>query len=176
MLKVALGTSAGLVLPEITTAAKPPEKMRPQAEDIVVHRFGDRKGEPIRPQDVPLGTDLVQATVMDPQSRIVRDGSRFNGLNLVRLEPDQLNDKTRRYSADGIMAYSTVCTHQGCDLNAMAGRRKDVQVLLPLFAIQSYGSWPTGTRPSKTQIGHAATQNRRQYFESSGAVCRQSRL
>jgi Rieske Fe-S protein len=35
---------------------------------------------------------------------------------LVRLPPAELSDETRGRSAAGIVAYSAVCTHTGCDV------------------------------------------------------------
>jgi rieske iron-sulfur protein len=53
---------------------------------------------------------------IDPSSRVVRDGSRLNQILLVRLAPDELDEDTRAGSADGIVAYSGICTHTGCDV------------------------------------------------------------
>ena len=35
---------------------------------------------------------------------------------MVRLAPEKLAAETRARSADGIVAYSGVCTHTGCDV------------------------------------------------------------
>lgn len=53
---------------------------------------------------------------VDPSSGVVRNGSRLNQILLVRLVPDELDTDTRARSADGIVAYSGVCTHAGCDV------------------------------------------------------------
>ena len=53
---------------------------------------------------------------IDPSSRVVRDGSRLNQILLVRLAPEELDEDTRARSADGVVAYSGVCTHTGCDV------------------------------------------------------------
>ena len=117
VLKAAVGVSLGLPLVELAEAAdKPPHKMRPQPDDIVVFRFNERKGEPIKPEDVVLGQQLIQAVTMDPDTKVMRDGSRLNGINLVRVEPEQLDEQTKPHTIDGIVAYSSVCNHQGCDL------------------------------------------------------------
>ncbi len=116
MLQAMVGAGLSLPFAKLVSAAKPPAKMRPQAGDVVVFRFGERQGEPIKPADVPVGTEMVPAIAMEPQTGIVRDGSRLNGLLLVRLPPHHLSEPTRSYAADGIVAYSSVCNHQGCDL------------------------------------------------------------
>jgi Rieske Fe-S protein len=41
----------------------------------------------------------------------------MNGVLLLRLDPQQLSDETRALAADGIVAYTTICTHSGCDID-----------------------------------------------------------
>src|SRR5262249_32894261 len=53
----------------------------------------------------------------DPKSGVVREASRFNLVMLVRLDPAGLTGETRARAADGVVAYSGVCTHQGCPVN-----------------------------------------------------------
>jgi rieske iron-sulfur protein len=36
---------------------------------------------------------------------------------LVRLPVDKMDATTKDRSADGVVAYSAVCTHQGCDVS-----------------------------------------------------------
>jgi Rieske Fe-S protein len=116
-LKAAVGFVLGLNLagPGHVQAANPAEA-RPQPGDRLVFADGDRKGEVIAPADLPPGGPRVAALPMDPATRVVRDGSRLNRLLVVRFEPDQLSEETRHRAADGVVAYSGVCTHQGCEV------------------------------------------------------------
>ena len=41
---------------------------------------------------------------MDPQSKVVRDGSLLNQVILIRLDPVQLSAEAREYGADGVVA------------------------------------------------------------------------
>ncbi len=88
----------------------------PQANDRLVFAFGSREGEIIEPSDLVVGSPQIFVFPMDPDSGIVRNGTRLNQVLLVRLEPDWLTDETRARAADGIVAYSGVCTHTGCDI------------------------------------------------------------
>jgi len=54
---------------------------------------------------------------MDPRTKVVRDGSRLNQVLLIRLDPEEFTEETRAHSADGIVAYSAVCTHLCCDVS-----------------------------------------------------------
>jgi rieske iron-sulfur protein len=115
VLRAALGAGVFLCTARRAAAqAGDPRSQRPQAGDRLVFATGERSGQVIGPDDLPAGTPPVMAYPMDPDSRVVRDGSRLNQILLVRLNADEVNDDTR--SADGIVAYSGVCTHAGCDV------------------------------------------------------------
>jgi Rieske Fe-S protein len=45
----------------------------------------------------------------------------LNQLIVVRLPPERLGDETRARAADGVVAYSGVCTHTGCDVTDWYG-------------------------------------------------------
>jgi Rieske Fe-S protein len=54
---------------------------------------------------------------MEPINRAVRSGSRLNQILLLRLAPDKLTAETRARAADGVVAYTSICTHTGCDVD-----------------------------------------------------------
>jgi len=89
----------------------------PRAGDRLVFAYGDRAGQLMDPADLALGTRQVFAFPMDPVAGVVRSGNRLNQIVVVRLNPDWLSEETRARSADGIVAYSGVCTHTGCDID-----------------------------------------------------------
>jgi rieske iron-sulfur protein len=102
---------------------------RPQKGDVLVFSEGDKTGKLITPDDLKLGDPPVHAWPMDPASKVVRKGSRLNELLLVRLNPAELDDDTRPRAADGIVAYSAVCSHAGCTVTGWTmqdGGDKDV--------------------------------------------------
>ena len=88
----------------------------PQPGDLIAFAFGERAGQAIAPADLELGGKQTLAYPMNPATRRVRDGTRLNQLVVVRLSPDALAAETRARSADGVVAYSGVCTHTGCDV------------------------------------------------------------
>jgi rieske iron-sulfur protein len=113
-----LAVVVGLALPRVgISGAQDDErrKARPQPNDRLVFAGGDRKGQLITLTDLPAGGPPLTAYPMDPTAKVVRDDSRLNQILLVRLDPKSLNGDTRERAADGIVAYSAVCTHTGCD-------------------------------------------------------------
>jgi rieske iron-sulfur protein len=96
-------------------AAEDEKTVRPRKGDRLVFAYGERAGQVIAPEDLPLGGPQQLAFPMDPVTKVVRDGSLLNQVALVRLDPAQLSPDTRPEAADGIVAYSAVCTHTGCD-------------------------------------------------------------
>jgi len=97
----------------------------PQAGDLLVFAFDDRDGQVATPESLAIGEQQAFAFPMDPVSGIVRDGTRLNQVVLIRLDPSWLSEETAGRAVDGVVAYSGVCTHTGCDVtdwNAEANR------------------------------------------------------
>jgi|TARA_B100000315_G_scaffold56297_1_gene50609 Rieske Fe-S protein len=119
ILKMFSGLAVLASLPFVArpVAARTPEKTRPQVEDLLVYAHGDRRGEPIQAGDLKPNAMPTAALPMEPTTSIIRSGSRLNNVMLVRLDQDQLTGKTAKHAAGGVVAYSSVCTHTGCDVN-----------------------------------------------------------
>lgn len=122
MLRAALVVGAGVPLGFClagTAAAQggDPKSRRPQAGDRFVHQSGERIGTVITAADLPEGGPPVTAFPLDPSSNVIRNGSRLNQILLVRISPAELAPEMQSLAADGIVAFSGVCTHAGCDIN-----------------------------------------------------------
>jgi rieske iron-sulfur protein len=101
--------------PQTATAddENPANEMRPQTGDLFVSEDDEKKI--ISPNDLWLNQQPLEAFPYDPKNKIVRDGSRLNRVLLVKLDLKTLGETTRERAApDGIVAYSGICTHQGC--------------------------------------------------------------
>lgn len=128
VLQAMLGTGLSLLSLEVAWAQEvEPRNVRPQQGDRLVSTRGARQGIALTPEDVPVGEPPVTAYPMDPSTGVVRDGSRLNQVLLLRLGVSDLTEATRLYAADGIVAYSAVCTHTGCDTWLWQGEKQTLK-------------------------------------------------
>ena len=95
---------------------QPPNRLRPQAGDGLVFDEGPLQGEIVRPGQLELHARPVAALARDPATGVVRDGSRLNRVMLARVEAERITPRFQVNAADGVVAYSAVCTHTGCDV------------------------------------------------------------
>ena len=118
VLKGAIGLGLTLPLVQVHAAEEEdPKKARPQEGDRFVFFSGERKGEIIKRDDLPVGGPQTLAYPMDPSTETVRSGSRLNQVLLIRLEPEQLSKDTSANAAEGVVAYSAACTHEACPVS-----------------------------------------------------------
>jgi rieske iron-sulfur protein len=100
-----------------------PENERPKEGDLLVSVHGE-SSVPLQPKDIPTGGPPVVAWAMDQVGNLVRKGSRLNKVLLLRLDPATLVGITRERAADGVVAYSAICPHAGCDVDAWVDDQK----------------------------------------------------
>jgi rieske iron-sulfur protein len=106
-----LVVAVGVAMPR-AAAAQEPRALRPQKNDRFV-RTGSKR--PVTLADLAPGGPPLTAYPVDPATQTIRDDSRLNEILLVRLDPTALSGDTRARAVDGIVAYSAICTHTGCD-------------------------------------------------------------
>jgi rieske iron-sulfur protein len=88
----------------------------PQQGDRLVFAAGDRAGTPIAVEDLAVDAQQTIAFPQDPKTGSVRNGTRLNQVLVVRLDPASLSPETQARAAEGVVAYSGVCSHAGCDV------------------------------------------------------------
>jgi rieske iron-sulfur protein len=101
--------------PRVAVAQAEPARERPKEGDLLV-AVGAKSPEPLKPEDVPLDGKPTFAWPMDPDSHTVRSGSRLNKVLLLHLDPEGFDHDTSERAAEGVVGYSAVCTHTGCDV------------------------------------------------------------
>ena len=117
LLKAALGAGLGLYFtPALATGQDDPASLRPVDGDALV-KAGDASAKPLGPDDILPGGKPVMAWAMDPASGTVRSGSRLNQVLVMRLDAGKLGPETRSRAADGVVAYTAICTHMGCEVD-----------------------------------------------------------
>ncbi len=95
-----------------------PAHQLPQVGDCLVYADGDKEGEVLDLSDLEENKNYINCWPRETESGVVRNGSRYNKLLAIRLNPDELDKKTQAYAKDGILVFSAICTHQGCDISA----------------------------------------------------------
>ncbi|WP_407194024.1 ubiquinol-cytochrome c reductase iron-sulfur subunit [Bradyrhizobium sp. STM 3566] len=115
----ALATTACLGCSAHARADDPPgSDERPQKGDLLVFSEGDKEGKLITAADLTAGGPPVHAWPKDPNTAVVRSASRLNEILIIKLDPAELDEKTRARAVDGIIAYSAICSHAGCPVTA----------------------------------------------------------
>ena len=114
--RIGLGGVCWSALPPVLAWSQTdPASMPPQKDDVLV-KVDDAASKPLTLADIPGGAQYVSAWPMAPDGKIVRGGTRLNTLLLIRVDPKTLTGATQADSADGVIAYSGLCPHAGCDL------------------------------------------------------------
>ena len=117
LLKAALGAGLGLYFtPSRATGQDDPASLRPMEGDALV-KAGDASAKPLGPDDIQPGGKPVMAWAMDPANGTVRNGSRLNQVLVIRLNPEKLTPETQSRAAAGVVAYTAICTHMGCEVD-----------------------------------------------------------
>jgi rieske iron-sulfur protein len=114
LLAAGVGVGVGLAA-RVAPAQSDAAHDRPKMGDLLV-KVDNTEPAPLGPDSLPLGTGQVMAWPMDPVGNVVRSGSRLNKVLLVRLDPKALDARTEGRAADGVVAYSAICPHAGCEV------------------------------------------------------------
>ncbi|PYU29091.1 MAG: hypothetical protein DMG31_18475 [Acidobacteria bacterium] len=115
ILKAGIGLGIQLSLGQESPGQEEGASQRPKEGDLLV-RVGDSTVTPLTPADIPVRGKQTMAWPMDPTDKTVRNGSRLNRVLLLRLDPEKLSPETKSRAADGVVAYTAICTHTGCEV------------------------------------------------------------
>ena len=85
------------------------------ATTLLVEADAEADFKPLRPSDLAVAKPLL-VFPFDPKTGTPKNESRLSKIVVVRLPEDQMTPETRARSASGVVAYSSICTHQGCDV------------------------------------------------------------
>ncbi|WGF88073.1 ubiquinol-cytochrome c reductase iron-sulfur subunit [Marinivivus vitaminiproducens] len=94
----------------------------PQPGDFLTYQTKAKRGPRLKPADLKKSAKQLLALPVDSASGVVRDGSRFNQIMLTQLDPQELDETTRARAAEGVVAYSAMCTHDACPVSSWDGK------------------------------------------------------
>ena len=106
------GAQAQAAAPAATRSPKP------EPGDKLAFMIGPKAGKEVKPADIEVGKPPVLAYPMDPATGKVLI-SKANLLTVVRLKPADLKPTSARNAADGIVVFSSLCTHYGCPITTL---------------------------------------------------------
>lgn len=90
---------------------------RPKKGDKLVFAAGEKAGKPVTPEALTEGGPQAIAWATDPETGVVRDGSRLNQVLVIKLVEGSLGEVSRKRGAGGIVAYSAICSHALCPVS-----------------------------------------------------------
>ena len=115
-------SSIGLgMAPALLLGQTDPASNSVQAGDLLV-KTSDKTNKPLQPDDIAIGASPTLVWPMDASKTVVRSQNRFNALLLIRLDSG-MTAKTKSMSADGVLAFSALCPHAGCTIDAWVPER-----------------------------------------------------
>jgi rieske iron-sulfur protein len=115
ILKAGIGLGIQLSLGRESRGQESGASQRPKEGDLLV-KLGDATLTPLTPADILVGGKQTMAWPMDPMDKTVRNASRLNRVLLLRLDAEKLSPETKSRAAEGVVAYTAICTHTGCEV------------------------------------------------------------
>ncbi|BAL27171.1 ubiquinol-cytochrome c reductase iron-sulfur subunit [Azoarcus sp. KH32C] len=130
----AVGLMAGMGLQGRSAQAMEtvPEELRHATGDRLVEDDAEGEPTPLKLGDLRVGKPLL-AFPFDVASKKVRSETRLNKIVLLRLPEAELDAESKAVSAGGVLAFSAICTHMGCDIKTWMSSEK-------VFACFCHGS------------------------------------
>jgi rieske iron-sulfur protein len=104
--------ATGLVTP---IALTPGGAQAQPAAQLLVDAGAEADFKPLRPDDIQMMKPIL-AFPFDAETGTPKKESRLNKMVVVRLPEEKMTPETRARSVSGVVAYSSICTHQGCDV------------------------------------------------------------
>lgn len=80
-------------------------------------KLTDPSMTPLTADELAVGAQQTIAWPFDPVEKVLRNGSRLNQVLLLKLDPSNLTAETRSRAANGVVAYTAICTHSGCEVD-----------------------------------------------------------
>lgn len=93
-------------------AQNDPTDTAPVVGDLIVRERGNT---PLTADDIKVGAKPIHGYAMSADGATIRNGGTTRMLLLSRFEDADLTDDAKKVAADGVLVYTSICTHAGCD-------------------------------------------------------------
>lgn len=110
-----MGLATSIAMP-MSALGQSPNRLRPQPGDQLVFEEGPNQDALVRPELIDLEQKPLSALARDPATEVLRDGSRLNRVMITRIDTERMSERYKANAAAGVIAYSAICTHTGCDV------------------------------------------------------------
>jgi len=113
-------TVTGLSALSVTGSLRPIAKITPEQEppedgDLLV--VAQDQTKQVTLDDLVAGQEQTMAYPKNPKTGVVKSGTDNNLILLARFSPGDLGPDTSQHAAQGVVAYSGVCTHLCCTVS-----------------------------------------------------------
>lgn len=122
-----LRLAAGGLVAGLTLAGRSAQAAAPVARvvpgDLLVEDDADGEPTPLKVADLKPGKPLL-AFPFDAAKKQPRSETRLNKVVLIRFAESELDARLKAVSAGGVLAFSSVCTHNGCDVKTWMAKEQ----------------------------------------------------
>jgi nitrite reductase/ring-hydroxylating ferredoxin subunit len=113
---------------------------------------GALKGELLRPEMLTVGDKPFEAFPIDPATGVVLRENRLNRLLVLRLDPAEMDADTATRQADGVLAYSAICTHTGCTIKSWKAEERHLRCHCHLSEFDALSGGAVKAGPARRQL------------------------
>lgn len=117
-LKLTTGIVVGIAAGISTNLHAEENEAPPAIGDYLADAETEGKPVALNIKDIVVGAKPVIAYPFNPQTGVLKNGTRLNKVLLLRVPSEGISEEIQKHSADGVVAYSGVCTHKGCDITS----------------------------------------------------------
>jgi ubiquinol-cytochrome c reductase iron-sulfur subunit/rieske iron-sulfur protein len=114
------GMAAAAALPPVSAFGQDAATAPPQPGDYLVRATGDDQTTPLKPADIVVNAQPIQAWPADTATQTVRNGTLFNLLLVSRWDPANLSPEAQARAGEGVVAQTAICTHAACEVTDWA--------------------------------------------------------
>ncbi|MET3924536.1 ubiquinol-cytochrome c reductase iron-sulfur subunit [Devosia sp. 2618] len=101
----------------------PADELPPQVGDFITIR---EDGRPLEVKDLRPGVSPKTAYAVSPDG-LIRNGEFMNTLLAIKFNDADLTDEAKTRAVEGVLVYSAICTHAGCEVTGWLREEKTLE-------------------------------------------------